>query len=114
MVFIRWRFHPLVDTCNEPVLQYPNSNKPFILTTGASEHAVSAMLTQEKDRVDMPIAYFSKVMNSCEQNYLKAEKECLAVLYAVTNFLAHLYGREFALACEYEPFHWMTYGILRD
>ena len=74
-----------------------------------SEHAVEAMLTQEKDGVDMPIAYFFKVMNSCEQNYSKAEKEFLAVLYAVTNFHPYLYGREFVLACDYEPVHWMTY-----
>ena len=57
----------------------------------------------------MPIVYFSKVMNSCEQNYSKAEKECLAVLYAVTKFRPYLYGREFVLACDYEPVHWMTY-----
>ena len=94
--------------CNEPVLQYPDFNKPFKLTTDASEHAVGAMLTQEKDGVDMPIAYFSKVMNSCEQNYSKAEKECVAV-YAVTKFRPYLYGREFVLACDYEPVHWMTY-----
>ena len=95
--------------CNELVLQYPDFNKPFKLTTYVSEHAVGAMLTQEKDGVDMLIAYFSKVMNSCEQNYSKAEKECLAVLYAVTNFRPYLYGREFVLACDYEPVHWMTY-----
>ena len=91
------------------MLQYPDFNKPFRLTTDDSEHASGAMLTQEKDGVDMPIAYFSKVMNSCEQNYLKAEKKCLAVLYAVTNFRPYLYGREFMLACDYAPVHWMTY-----
>ena len=85
------------------MLQYPDFNKTFKLTTDASEHAVGAMLIQEKDGVDLPIAYFSKLMNSCEQNYSKAEKECLAVLYAVTNFRPYLYGREFVLACEYEP-----------
>ena len=95
---------------NVLVLQYPDFNKPFKLTTDASEHAVGATLTQEKDGVYMPIAYFSKVMNSYEQNYSKAEKECLAVLYAVTNFRPYLYGREFMLACDYEPVHWMTYG----
>ena len=57
----------------------------------------------------MSVAYFSKVMNSCEQKYAKAEKECLAVLYAVMNFRPFLYGREFILACDYEPIHWITY-----
>ena len=57
----------------------------------------------------MPIAYFAKVMNACEQKYAKVEKECLAVLYAVMNFRLHLYGREYILACDYEPIHWITY-----
>ena len=67
------------------------------------------MLTQEKEGMDMPVAYFSKVMNDYEQNYSKAEKECLAVHYAVGNFRPYLYCREFILACDYEPVHWMTY-----
>ena len=57
----------------------------------------------------MPVAYFSKTMNTCEQRYLEAEKECLAVLYAVNNFRPYLYGREFILAYDYEPIHWITY-----
>ena len=67
------------------------------------------MLTQEKEGMDMPGAYFFKVMNDYGQNYSKAEKECLAVLYAVGNFRPDLYGREFILACDHEPVHWMTY-----
>ena len=46
---------------------------------------VGAILTQEKDGVDMPVAYLSKTMNTCEQRYPEAEKECLAVFYAVMN-----------------------------
>ena len=57
----------------------------------------------------MPIAYFSKVMNACEQKYAKAEKEYLAVLYGVINFRPYLYGREFILPCYYEPIHWIKY-----
>ena len=49
----------------------------------------------------MPIVHFSEVMNSCEQNYSKAEKECLAVLYAVTNFRLYLYGKEPANANQF-------------
>ena len=48
-------------------------------------------------------------MNSCEQNYSKAGKKCLVVLYTVTNCHPYLYGREFVLTCDYESVHWMTY-----
>ena len=37
---------------------------PLKLTTDASEYVVGAMLSQESDGVDMPIASFSKVMNA--------------------------------------------------
>ena len=66
-------------------------------------------MTQEKDNMDMPVAYFSKVMIDYKRNYSPEEKECLAVLYSVTNFRPYLYGREFTLACDNEPVHWMTY-----
>lgn len=67
------------------------------------------MLTQVRDGVDLPIAYYSKILNACEQKYPKHERECLGILYSVENFRPYLYGREFILACEFEPVHWMTY-----
>lgn len=57
----------------------------------------------------MLIAYFSKPIGTSELNYDKAQKECLAVLYSVGNFQPYLYGREFILACDHEPVHWMSY-----
>ena len=60
--------------CKTPILLYPNFQKTFKLTTDASDHTVGAILTQEKDGVDMPVAYFSKTMNACKQKYAKAEK----------------------------------------
>ena len=48
---------------------YPDFQKTFKLTTDASDHAVGTILTQVKDGVDMPVAYFSKTMNACEKKY---------------------------------------------
>ena len=100
---LRWYFY------GEPILLYPDFQKTFKPTTDASDYAIGAILIQEKDGVDMPVVYFSETMNTCEQRYPEAEKECLAVLYAVMNFRPYLYGREFILACDYEPIHWITY-----
>jgi len=46
--------------CTTPVLAYPNFDLPFILTTDASKVAVAAILTQEQDGIERPIAYASK------------------------------------------------------
>ncbi|XP_051161523.1 uncharacterized protein LOC127281712 [Leptopilina boulardi] len=95
--------------CKRPILQYPDFTKPFKLTTDASEYAIGAMLTQERDGIDLPVAYYSKVLNATEQKYLKPEKECLAILYAVEHFRPYLYDQDFILSCDCEPVHWMSY-----
>ena len=47
-----------------PVLAYPNSKKPFILTTDASSLALGAILTQEDDnKLEHVIAYASQTLN---------------------------------------------------
>jgi len=34
--------------CSEPILQYPNFNEPFVITTDASRYAIGAILNQGK------------------------------------------------------------------
>ena len=52
----------------EPVLQYPDFTKPFVLTTDASGFSVGAILSQGKIGQDKPIAFASRTLNQAEQN----------------------------------------------
>jgi len=73
--------------CEEPVLQYPDFSKPFIITTDASGTAIGAILSQgliEKDRPITP--YASRILNNVEKNYSTIEKELLAIVYGVKHF----------------------------
>ncbi|CAK9811734.1 Retrovirus-related Pol polyprotein from transposon 297 [Anthophora quadrimaculata] len=93
--------------CSEPILQYPDFTKPFIVTTDASGYAVGAVLSQGKIGKDLPIAYASRLLNAAEANYATIEKECLAIMYAVQYFRPYLYGREFTLVTDHRPLVWM-------
>ncbi|WP_368853865.1 ribonuclease H family protein [Enterobacter cloacae complex sp. 4DZ3-17B2] len=42
--------------CNAPVLQYPDFNKPFIISTDASGFAIGGVLSQGEVGKDRPIA----------------------------------------------------------
>ena len=54
-------FEKLRDTiCSEPLLQFPNFNQPFLVTTDASDYAVGAILSQGQVGKDLPIAYASR------------------------------------------------------
>ena len=48
--------------CNKPILQFPDSNKPYVLYTDAPNNAYSGLLCQPVDNnQDMrPVAYFSQ------------------------------------------------------
>ncbi|KAL4134959.1 hypothetical protein QTP88_006639 [Uroleucon formosanum] len=77
--------------CSEPILQYPDFKKEFILTTDASGKALGAILSQGKIGSDLPISYASRTLNNAELNYSTTELECLAIIFGVKQFRPYLY-----------------------
>jgi hypothetical protein len=101
-------FQQLKDTLvKEPVLQYPDFTKPFILTTDASGFAVGAILSQGKIGQDKPIAFASRTLNQAEQNYSTIEKELTAIVWACKHFRPYLLGRTFTIVTDHKPLTWM-------
>ena len=82
-------------------------NKPFILTTDASNEPIGAVLSQGNPQNDHPIAYMSRSLSKSELNYSTTEKECLAVIAAVQYFRHYLYGRTFTVYGDHEPLKWI-------
>ena len=68
---------------NPPILQYPDLNKPFTLTTDASDYGLGAVLSQHHDKQDLPISFASRSLNSAETRYSTIEKEMLATKWAI-------------------------------
>ncbi|XP_076285579.1 uncharacterized protein LOC143211634 [Lasioglossum baleicum] len=95
------------ELCREPILQFPDFNKPFIITTDASEYAIGAVLSQGEIGSDLPIAYASRSLNKAERNYSATEKECLAMVYAVIYFRPYVYGTKFTLVTDHRPLVWL-------
>jgi len=80
-----------------PVLNYPNFQREFLLTTDASDYGILAVLSQGPVGQDRPIAYASRILYKAEQNYNTTEKELLAIVWAVKYFRPYLYGTRFRL-----------------
>nr|XP_034195210.1 uncharacterized protein LOC117611386 [Osmia lignaria] len=95
------------ELCTQPILQYPDFNRPFIVTTDASDYAIGAVLSQGEIGNDLPIAYASRTLNKAERNYSATEKECLAMVYAVQYFRPYLYGTKFTLVTDHRPLVWL-------
>ena len=91
----------------EPVLQYSDFTKPFIVTTDASGFAVGAILSQGKVGQHKPIAFASRTLNQAEQNYSTIEKELTAIVWACRHFRPYLLGRNFTIVTDHKPLTWM-------
>ena len=74
-----------------PVLQLPDVSKPFGVHTDASDVAIAAVLEQERDSAWHPVAYTSRKLTSVETNYTIAERETLAVVFALTSWKLYLF-----------------------
>lgn len=90
-----------------PILQYPNFQKPFILTTDASNYAVGAILSQGELGKDLPIAYASRTFNNAEINYSVCEKELAAIIWACKHFRPYLLGTKFTIVTDHKALKWI-------
>lgn len=85
------------------ILQYPNFNVPFILTTDASNYALGAVLSQGEIGKDLPIAYASRSLNKSELNKSVIEKELLAIHWGIKYFKPYLFGEKFVVVTDHRP-----------
>jgi transposase InsO family protein len=98
-------------TClmEKPILSYPNFDRPFFLTSDASNYAVGAVLAQENEKgTRLAIAYASRTLNPAEQNLSAIEKELLAVVWATRYFRHYIYGVKFVLETDHKPLLWLS------
>lgn len=91
---------------SKPLLQYPDFEREFLLTTDASGTAIGAVLSQGEIGKDLPIAYASRSLNKAERNYSASELEMLSVVYGVQYFRQYLYGRRFRVVTDHRPLCW--------
>lgn len=92
---------------NAPLLQYPDYEKPFILTTDASNVAIGAVLSQGTVGNDKPVAYASRTLSDTESRYSTIERELLAIIWAAKHFRPYLYGRKFYIYTDHRPLAWL-------
>ena len=56
----------------------------------------------------MPIMFLSKKLLAREQRYSTIEKECLAIVRAISVLREYLEGREFIIESDHFPLQWLN------
>lgn len=81
-----------------PVLAYPKFDRPFILATDSSEHAIGYVLSQLDDQdKEHPIAFGGRALHGHETRWHITDKEGLALVEAVSLFRPYLANSSFTV-----------------
>ncbi|KAG8369571.1 hypothetical protein BUALT_Bualt14G0027200 [Buddleja alternifolia] len=80
----------------EPVLKFPEFDKPFEVQTDASDRAIGGVLVQDKH----PIAFESRKLKDAEMRYSTHEKEMTGVIHCLDAWKHYLLGTKFTVVTD--------------
>ena len=83
-------------------LTIPLPNDSFLLQTDASKKGISSILSVLRDEMELPVAFFSRLLVERERSYAAIELECLAVKESVRHFEVYLHGRQFTVQTDHQ------------
>ena len=95
----------------EPILKYPDPNKPYVLYTDACKYAWSCVLTQEygyeiegsPKKIHYPITYASGLFNGSQINWATLTKEAYAIYRSVRKLTYYLEDADVLLRRSFTP-----------
>ena len=85
------------------ILKAPDWTKPFHVHIDASNYAIGCILAQPGEhKMDFPISYASRQLNSAEKNYTTTEREGLTMIYVVKKYRHYLLVNKFVFVTDHE------------
>ena len=88
---------------NATQLSHFNPDKPLILATDVSNKGIGAVILQEREGIETPLAHSSKLLTETQKRYSQIEIEVLVIIFGGKKFHQFWYGRKFRLITDHKP-----------
>ena len=96
------------DLLEPRVLMPPQQGKPLILYMSTMERSLGAWLAQEDESgLERPVYYLSRILKGPELNYSRAEKTCLALVFAAQRLRHSLLAHSVRLMTKASPVRYL-------
>ena len=93
-----------------PILRYPDTTKPYIVYTDASDDACGAQLSQMHDKTEFPVAFLSHTFTDTQQRWSTPEQEAYSIYFAIKKWNYYLQGADIIVRNDHKPLAWFLNG----
>jgi len=101
-----------------PLLAYPDTTKPYVLYTDASDSCIGACLAQvvEEDgrQEEKPIYFLSHRLSDTQRRWPTIEKEAYAIHFALQKLDHYLHNAEFVIRTDHKPLKYLLGSPMKN
>ena len=86
-----------------PILRYPDTTKPYIMYTDASDNACGAQLSQMHEEAKFRVAFLSHTFTDTQQRWSTPEQEAYGIYFAIKKWNYYLKGADIIVRKDHNP-----------
>ena len=86
-----------------PILRYPDTTKPYIVYTDASNDACRAQLSQMHEEAEFPVAFLSQMFTDTQQRWSTPEQEAYGIYFTIKKWNYYLQGADIIVRNNHKP-----------
>ena len=93
-----------------PILRYPDTTKPYIVYTDASDDACRAQLSQIHDGTEFSVVFLSHTFTDTQRRWSTPEQEAYGIYFTVKKWNYYLQGADMIVRNDHKPLAWFLNG----